>query len=407
MVLLALAAGCVAEQIEKHTQSITDLEKTLEDQSKTLQEMRATAQKTDGALGELATRADGLDGAIQETRASLEERIFEEKQARETQMASVEEWKAATEDRFKGTTTELDSVKAKVLTPEEGPSNEQLATDIQEMKVRVPELETQLQETERKAILARQAMGDVTSLRNEVNQKFDGLRERIDAAREAQEEPTLAFGIPVKTGGMLGLLAFIIVLFVLILHFATRSAITKKMDATDREVQDLAAAQRVQSRMASQPVKPALEDEGAMKESIEAFKVTLEQDDKRVRHLHAMGSSFMDLGSFRIAKEWFDAVLKIKPDYTDALIERATCQAMLGNYKEADISLEKALKQNKDHPRAWYNKACVSAKLGNDAEMFNAISEAIQRDPDAKERFKEDPDFRKYWAHPEFTRRTS
>ena len=407
--LFLLAAGCGAAQVDQNKEDIVRLRSQADAESKTLREIRQASVENRESL---SATAESLE-AIGEKLDRLEETIGDRDKAlsslADSQDAKHAEIAASIEKGLEAAAAERQGMDGR-LRDLEGSSGTvgsgQAIIDLQVADTRLDQRLARIEEAEKK----RGALAPIEHLHPELDDQLVALEKKVRLGGPSGGSggvERLPGGIPVGTGALLGLLAFLMLIPVVLLVVNSRSNITKRLERQEREMEDLATAQRMATRLAQQAAKPqkSLEEEEAMQESIEAFKIALEDDDHRVNHLFNIGTSFEDLGSFRIAKEWFDSCTKLKPDFTNAWIEKGVCLAMIGNYKEADIALEKALKQNPDHPRAWYNKACILAKLGNDDEMFRSISEAVRLDSDARGRFKEDPDFQKYLQHPEFTRR--
>jgi tetratricopeptide (TPR) repeat protein len=65
------------------------------------------------------------------------------------------------------------------------------------------------------------------------------------------------------------------------------------------------------------------------------------------------------------AVEWFDAALKLRPDYPEALAARGIALQALGRHGEAAASHEAALALRPDDPDTLYNRALALEELGD------------------------------------------
>lgn len=388
------AIGLLQKEVKKHTSNLSKIDSSGQGTARTMVEVQGTLKRLGESNRRLEEAAKSQTVAMEEFRTEGREELATQKQALETQLeTTVDEMKTLVE---KALGEAPQRVKKKIED-----ADKVLGDRIAGLDLRVGTMETAM--PEEKEVAA------ADHLHGEIQTDVDGLKQWMGEVGEARAAAELPLGLSPHAAATLGLVAFLMAIAVFLLLLARTGKLFKLLRRQEKEMEDFAHAQRVQSRIAQQTTKlgGGADDEGAMKESLDAFKHLIESDDNRLQHLFHIGTSFEELGSYRIAKEWFDSCVKISSEFTNGWIEKGICLAMLGNYREADICIERALKQNPTHPRAWYNKACVSARLENEDEMFNAISKTVEVDPGAKGRFRKDKDFEKYWGRTEFTSRTS
>jgi tetratricopeptide (TPR) repeat protein len=82
------------------------------------------------------------------------------------------------------------------------------------------------------------------------------------------------------------------------------------------------------------------------------------------------------------AVEWFDAALKLRPDYPEALAARGIALQALGRHGEAAASHEAALALRPDDPDTLYNRALALEELGNRQAALASYGRALVLRPD-------------------------
>ncbi len=408
-VALVFFTACAGAQVSRNENDIAVLRKESDSQGSALRKIETAAAENQKLLGVAKKTLEGIDLKLTGLEAAIDGQDKEFTEYRDAQEGRLTAMADGTKEAFEaaeGERVEMNNLLLEFGAGAGSIGTVEKITNLEETNTKLDQRLGALEKNEAE----RGLPAPLEHIHKDVMVQLQQLEDRPvatpsgDSSRKIDRLPG---GIPATTGALLGLLAFLMLIPVVLLVVNIRSSLTRRFERHEREMEDLSTAQRMATRLAQQATKPQkdFEEEEAMHGSIESFKILLEEDDNRLNHLFNIGTSFEDLGAFRIATEWFDSCTKLKPDYTNAWIEKGVCLAMTGNYKQADIALEKALKQNPDHPRAWYNKACILAKLGNDDEMFRAVSESVRLDPDARARFQDDPDFQRYQENPEFMRR--
>ena len=81
--------------------------------------------------------------------------------------------------------------------------------------------------------------------------------------------------------------------------------------------------------------------------------------------LHHRGLCRMDLHQFELAKEDFDAVIKMRSDLPPCLLNRALAQAALGNHAAAIADYTTALEHGASYPRIYFLRARSHESLGD------------------------------------------
>jgi tetratricopeptide (TPR) repeat protein len=81
----------------------------------------------------------------------------------------------------------------------------------------------------------------------------------------------------------------------------------------------------------------------------------------------------------------YDKAVEIKPDYSDAWINRGNALAVLKRYEEASASYDKAIQFKPDDSEAWYNRGVALDDLKRYEEALASYDKAIQFKPDYHE----------------------
>src|SRR6056297_37617 len=94
--------------------------------------------------------------------------------------------------------------------------------------------------------------------------------------------------------------------------------------------------------------------------------------------------AYRNLGKIDQAVEYFEKVIRIKPDQAESLNELGLCHSALGNLSEAARYFKKALNMDPDNPEILCNNAMAQMEIGNIelAETYlNRSSELDPNDP--------------------------
>src|SRR6056297_891482 len=94
--------------------------------------------------------------------------------------------------------------------------------------------------------------------------------------------------------------------------------------------------------------------------------------------------AYRNLGKMDEAVEYFEKVIRIKPDQAESLNELGLCHSALGNPSEAARYFKKALNMDPDNPEILCNNAMAQMEIGNMelAETYlNRSSELDPNDP--------------------------
>src|SRR6201999_4682109 len=78
-----------------------------------------------------------------------------------------------------------------------------------------------------------------------------------------------------------------------------------------------------------------------------------------------------------------DEAIKLKPDYTAALVNRANAYAAQGKYDLAVADFDTELKYKPSDSVAISNRAQILAKMGKTAEAKDAMASVAQSNPDS------------------------
>jgi lipoprotein NlpI len=110
--------------------------------------------------------------------------------------------------------------------------------------------------------------------------------------------------------------------------------------------------------------------------------------------LNNKGLALLDLGRYEDAIAAYDAALQIKPDTHEALSGKGVALGYLGRYEEAIAAHDAALKIKPDYESALYNKACAYALQNQLEPTLDNLAQAIQLKPDHYRKMaKTDSDF--------------
>ncbi len=99
-----------------------------------------------------------------------------------------------------------------------------------------------------------------------------------------------------------------------------------------------------------------------------------------VRPWYNLGFAYKELGKWDQAEENYSRALRLIPEYTDALSERAIALEKLGRRDEAVDVFSKLIAQRPEYPNVFLNRGITLATLNRHAEAISDFGESIRRD---------------------------
>jgi tetratricopeptide (TPR) repeat protein len=107
--------------------------------------------------------------------------------------------------------------------------------------------------------------------------------------------------------------------------------------------------------------------------------VTAENQD--IQSLMRNGSSLLYGGNFEESMPFFDQVLKIQPNNTNALNDKGVALGGQGEYDQAISYFDRVLKIDPKNVHALNNKAAALVRIGKYDEAMSVVNQVLQIDP--------------------------
>ena len=124
-------------------------------------------------------------------------------------------------------------------------------------------------------------------------------------------------------------------------------------------------------------------------------KKTEKNQSNYVNALHSLGGVQRELGKLEEAKNYYEQVIKIKPDHEQAYNNLGIVLKELDKFNEATICYEKAVKIKPNYALAYHNLGIINKLLGNFKKTVNAFQKAIEYEPDNLFHYYHLSDFKK------------
>lgn len=122
------------------------------------------------------------------------------------------------------------------------------------------------------------------------------------------------------------------------------------------------------------------EESGKAIES-DVWEAWLHSGSPTVDILMKRGVEALEGGEADLAREMFDKVIAIKPDYAEGWNRRALMFFTAGKYDEAIADLEQTLRLQKRHFGAWVGLARIFESIGRPQAALKAYREALKIHP--------------------------
>ena len=100
----------------------------------------------------------------------------------------------------------------------------------------------------------------------------------------------------------------------------------------------------------------------AFDRKLQAMKREQSQDPQ---HYYELGNLFVEQANYKDALHSFDMAVKLKPDFTDALVNIGNCYYMLKDYNAAIKAFEAVLAVEPNSQIAFKNLSTLYGMLGN------------------------------------------
>jgi len=95
---------------------------------------------------------------------------------------------------------------------------------------------------------------------------------------------------------------------------------------------------------------------------LQAMKKDKSQDPQ---HFYDLGNLFVEQSDYKDALQSFDMAVKLKPDFTGALVNKGNCYYMLQDYPSAIKTFEAVLQYDPNSQIAFKNLSTLYGMLGN------------------------------------------
>lgn len=164
----------------------------------------------------------------------------------------------------------------------------------------------------------------------------------------------------------------------------THSSSDKKETTADSKAEILEALH--------QRLKSAPDPDSAVKVAAAIEALWLQSGSDTVDLLMRRSSYALEKKNFGLALELLDAIVSIKPDYSEGWNRRASVYFVQQNYQKALIDLRKALALNEKNYKAIRGLALTLRETGYDAqalEVFKKLNEIHPHLPDVKKALTE------------------
>ena len=107
----------------------------------------------------------------------------------------------------------------------------------------------------------------------------------------------------------------------------------------------------------------------------------LKKSPDKARVNNSFGLALFDKGDFKEAIRNYNRSILIKPDYSEAYVNRGAAYNALGQYQRAIEDCNKSILLKSDHPQAYINRGNAYIALGQYEQALKNYNEAIQLKP--------------------------
>ncbi|WP_175413359.1 tetratricopeptide repeat protein [Methanosarcina mazei] len=125
--------------------------------------------------------------------------------------------------------------------------------------------------------------------------------------------------------------------------------------------------------------------EGELNESLEYFNRLLELNPQYSDAWNNKGVTLSELGRYEEAIEAYNKTVELNPKDSVAWYNKGTALYESSHYEEAIETYDKAIEINPQYSNAWYNKGVALSELGRYDEAMKAYDKAIEINPQFSE----------------------
>ncbi len=119
-----------------------------------------------------------------------------------------------------------------------------------------------------------------------------------------------------------------------------------------------------------------------MGDNIMPEKITFPSDEEiHLENLYNIGLSHAKRGNTRDAILYFDKVLLVEPEHTNALVHKGNALGKLGKYNDAISCYDKVLKIHPDHQIVLINKGLALHYLKKYEHAISYYDKILEKDP--------------------------
>ena len=106
-----------------------------------------------------------------------------------------------------------------------------------------------------------------------------------------------------------------------------------------------------------------------------------DDNTKKAEELYSRGVEALGAPNNEKAIKYFEAVLKIDPDYADAHLGLGVANGMLGRYDEAEVAYKQAIRLNPDDSDPYFGLGALYFDMERYTEAAEALKQAIRINP--------------------------
>jgi len=212
------------------------------------------------------------------------------------------------------------------------------------------------------------------------------LKERIDEFSQRLDLLEL-LGTPIKTEDFLKRAA----------HFFYRGEYESALKHIEKAIE-----MDPSSAMAWTNKATVLGNLGRLEESLSAAEKAVQINPEEAFSWVSKSNALNRLTRYEESLSAAEKAIEKTPNFATPWNSKACALIRLGRYPEAIKAIDNALELDQNLAEAWYNRACAHSLEGDKEKSLSSLKKAIEIDPAAKQRAKEDEDFKSLWDDEDF-----
>lgn len=128
-------------------------------------------------------------------------------------------------------------------------------------------------------------------------------------------------------------------------------------------------------------LKSATNDQGAAQPEADVLAALLESGSGTTDLLMERANLAAQAGDLQLARELFDRIIFISPEFTEGWFQRSSLFLQDENYAEALRDLNEVLRLEPRHFPAWFRTGAIMESLGSSEEAKTAYEKALEIHP--------------------------